>query len=233
MKNTIHPGRAGRRRARRGNLPSAALANRALLGGCASAVLAAFLLWAFHTVAVTDAGAPWERAWLLAIHARWGPAVTGAAGDISALGYPIVIIPVFIVAVAWFWLRGGGWRAARFVAVTGALTAVDYGCKALFARPRPALFPHAFVAGASYPSGHALFAVGFYGAVAALLVAGTGRGVRVAVLVVWAALALALGLSRLVLGVHWPTDVIAGYAAGAVVWGTVWVAVPAGLRRPG
>lgn len=229
-KRAIRAARASRRGARRVNL-RAALAGRALLGGCVGAVLAALLLWAFHAVAVVDAGAPWERAWLLAIHASCGPALTGAAGDISSLGYPVVIIPVFILAVAWFWLQGDGWRTVRLVAATGALTAVDYGCKRLFARPRPALFPHAFVAGASYPSGHALFAVGFYGAIAALLVAGARRGARIAVLAAWAALALALGLSRLVLGVHWPTDVIAGYAAGAAVWAAVWVAVPTGWRR--
>ncbi len=185
------------------------------------------LLTVFHAVAVVEAGAPWERSWLLGIHASWGMAVMGAAGAVSALGYPVVVVPVVVGFGAALWLRQLGWMLARFVAVTGALTAVDFGCKALFGRPRPALFPHAFVAGASYPSGHALFAVGFYGAITSLLVAAASRGVRRAAFAVWAALALAIGLSRLVLGVHWPTDVFAGYGAGAVVWAAVWIAVPA------
>ncbi|HVB10039.1 MAG TPA: phosphatase PAP2 family protein [Bacillota bacterium] len=188
--------------------------------GAAGGVLAAFAVLAgFHAAAVVQAGAPWERAWLLAIHASWGPAATGAAAAVSLLGYASAILPVLVATgLLWRLDRPPRLRLQWLVAQTAALTLADFAAKALFNRPRPALFPHAFVSGASYPSGHALFAVGFYGLIAALLLARAGAAARFAGLALWALLALTIGLSRLVLGVHWPTDVLAGYAAGAALW---------------
>jgi undecaprenyl-diphosphatase len=217
--------RSARRRPTGRSVP----ARRLVAGGAIGAVAALLFLLAFHAVAVVESGAAWERAWLLAIHASWGPAATGAATDLSLMGYPNVIIPLTAVLLALWLLRRSGWKAARFLTVTLALAIVDYGAKPFFGRPRPALFPHAFVAGASYPSGHALFAVGYYGVIASLLAWDAPRGLRTEVLTLWAVVAAGLGLSRLVLGVHWPTDVVAGYVAGAIVWIAVAVAA---RRRP-
>jgi undecaprenyl-diphosphatase len=70
----------------------------------------------------------------------------------------------------------------------------------------------------SFPSGHAFFAASFFGGLAALL---TGRiqsrALRVAVWVTAAVLSLLVGLSRVYLGVHYPSDVLAGFAA-AIIW---------------
>jgi undecaprenyl-diphosphatase len=218
---------ARRRAEARFRAPAARLA----LGAGAGVIGALLFLLAFHALAVENPGAPWERAWLLAIHAGWGRAAAGAARDLSLIGYADVVVPVATLLCAGWVMRRQGWKAARLFTLTLALAALDLGAKPLFGRPRPALFPHAFVAGASYPSGHALFAVGFYGPVVDMLAAEAPPAARVAVLLLWAIVAAGLGLSRLVLGVHWPTDVVAGYVAGALVWIAVSVAA-ARPRRP-
>jgi undecaprenyl-diphosphatase len=99
---------------------------------------------------------------------------------------------------------------------------LDVGLKELFARARPQAFfddyriPKSF----SFPSGHALFAVCFFGGLAVLL-SHRLRG-RLARILVWAialVLIFLIGVSRVYLGVHYPTDVLGGFAVG-----TVWVA---------
>ncbi|MCL6521688.1 MAG: phosphatase PAP2 family protein [Firmicutes bacterium] len=188
-------------------------ASLTLLGGV---LLSAALLLLIHSQAPA-AGAPWERALLLGLHRRVTPALWQVAYDVSLLGYPPAIAAVTLLTLlVWGWRRAF-WKAGFLLAAVAGLSLLNYGGKPFFHRPRPALFPHPFVAGSAFPSGHALFAVGFYGVLAYLAVAGRGRAARLAGWAAWLVLALALGLSRLVLGVHWPTDVAAGYAAGGVV----------------
>jgi undecaprenyl-diphosphatase len=70
----------------------------------------------------------------------------------------------------------------------------------------------------SFPSGHAMASVCFYGSLAAILAAGSAR--RAACWAFGIAAPLIIGFSRVYLGVHYPTDVLAGYAA-AIVWLTI------------
>jgi len=140
-------------------------------------------------------------------------------------GAPRRLGVVGAVVAAVFWVRG--WpRGALLVVVTLAGAGLlDTGLKLFFGRERPEAFfdiypsPTTF----SFPSGHALFATAFFGGLAVLLRPRLRRsGLR---LVVWLAaisLILLIGFSRIYLGVHYPTDVIGGFAAG-----TVWVAAVA------
>lgn len=92
--------------------------------------------------------------------------------------------------------------------------------KLSFARVRPAaFFDYPLPGSPSFPSGHAVFATSFFGGSAALLSARLRhRALRVVVWVVAVSLTALVGLSRVYLGVHYPSDVIAGYAIG-----TIWV----------
>ena len=109
------------------------------------------------------------------------------------------------------------WREAGVLMLSfGGGLALNVLLKVLFERSRPALPRVVEAAGYSFPSGHAMVSLCFYGMLAFLLMrrvaSFAGR-----VLIVTAAVVLigAIGLSRIYLGVHYPTDVAAGYAAGA------------------
>ena len=143
----------------------------------------------------------------------WGASVYGA---------PVRLSPLGLVAAAVFLYRG--WRRGALLVVvtlTGAWV-IDTGLKLLLARARPQPFFDYYPAPESYsfPSGHALFSVCFFGGLAVLLTRRI-RPLPVQVVVWLAAVALIvlIGSSRVYLGVHYPTDVIGGYAVG-LVWVT-------------
>jgi undecaprenyl-diphosphatase len=94
---------------------------------------------------------------------------------------------------------------------------LDISLKHAFHRIRPVPFfvalPHTY----SFPSGHALFSFCFYGVLAGLLADRTrSRTARIYLRLAAAVLIAAIGLSRIYLGVHYPTDVLGGYLAAAV-----------------
>jgi undecaprenyl-diphosphatase len=153
------------------------------------------------------------------VHQFAAPAMTRIMTVISLLGYNFLIVELVIALVVFCFLR---WkRAAAWLAVTmaGAL-AMDLALKYAFRRPRPQVFFGAELHSYSFPSGHALCSFSFYGVLAGLIAARTKspalRGVASAAA---ATLVAAIGLSRIYLGMHYPSDVIAGYLAAAV-----WVA---------
>ncbi|HZD93012.1 MAG TPA: phosphatase PAP2 family protein [Candidatus Sulfotelmatobacter sp.] len=142
---------------------------------------------------------------------------------VSLLGYNILIVELVIVFIVFAKLR---WRrAAVWLAITmaGSLL-LDLALKYAYQRPRPVAFFGVAPGSYSFPSGHALCSLCFYGILAGLLSA------RIQSLlwriVVWAAAALliiTIGVSRIYLGVHYPSDVLAGYLAATVWVGTVIV----------
>jgi undecaprenyl-diphosphatase len=96
------------------------------------------------------------------------------------------------------------------IAVIGAYSAL----KVMFSRERPELFDKvALPTGYSFPSGHSMSAVGIYGVIAAALIALYPRARRL-VIAAAAVLVAAIGLSRIYLGVHWPSDVLGGFLGG-------------------
>lgn len=147
--------------------------------------------------------------------------------DVTALG-GVGILAFITLAVAVFLVLQRRRRAALFVvaAIAGGMAA-SFALKLGFDRPRPDLVPHASaVYTASFPSGHSMMSALVYLTLGALLARMQPR-LRLKVYVVSLAvvLALAVGISRVYLGVHWPTDVLAGWAAGAswavICWGVV------------
>jgi undecaprenyl-diphosphatase len=109
-----------------------------------------------------------------------------------------------------------------------------------FARPRPALVPHGvLVHTASFPSGHAMLSAVVYLTLGAVLArVQPQRRLKAYVLTVAVVLTMLVGLSRIYLGVHWPTDVLAGWVAGAawalMVWCVaVWLQRHGALERDG
>ena len=154
-----------------------------------------------------------------AVHSWASPRVTYAMRGITELGSPLVLVFLSLLLV-WRLAQAGRKRAALLlvIAAVGA-EALDELLKLVFHRARPeAFFGYAEPLTYSFPSGHATSACCFYGVAAAIVATRIQSPGRKAV--VWAAAALIaglIGLSRIYLGVHYPSDVLAGYAA-AVVW---------------
>ena len=170
--------------------------------------------------------------------ATWFRTHATAAGDrvgllFSDVGSPVgmgvlALVGAAALALARRWLALAGWIAA-FVGA-GVIT---WAMKIIIHRPRPpgaARFLHQ--ASFSFPSGHALGSLVGFGMLAYVLIA-ESRAMyrhRVALVVSCALLALAIGLSRLYLVVHYLSDVVAGYAAGAV-WLAACITAVGTVRR--
>lgn len=147
-----------------------------------------------------------------------GPAwVQELARDFTALG-GIAILSFLILAVVGFLWLGKQRRSAWFVlfAVSTGV-ALSQLLKSAFDRPRPDIVSHgSMVYTASFPSGHSLMAAVVYLTLAALLARALVRpALKAYVMFLAIAATLMVGLSRIYLGVHWPTDVLAGWLVGA------------------
>jgi len=156
--------------------------------------------------------------------------------DLTALGGETALVLIVTIIVGFlavqrhwltFWLVVGG-------TISGSIAVAI--AKALIGRARPALTDHLVtVTSASFPSGHAANSAIIYLTIASLMVQIVEeRRARIYILIAAALLATAIGFSRVYLGVHWPSDVIAGWSFGTL-WALAWWALGAWarLRRAG
>ena len=155
------------------------------------------------------------------VHGLASPRLTAVMRAASLYGGPAVLIPAGLMAAVAFLIKG--WkRGALLAVVTLAGAGLLNGLlKFSFARVRPAsYFDYPLPGSPSFPSGHALYAASVFGGLAVLLTARMGSlPLQLAVWVVTVSLILLVGISRVYLGVHYPSDVLAGYAIG-VIWVT-------------
>ncbi|MBU2292469.1 MAG: phosphatase PAP2 family protein [Alphaproteobacteria bacterium] len=152
---------------------------------------------------------------------RW---VEEAMRDITALGGFTVLTLVGVVGVIAL-ARARRWRSALILAGVslGAELTSDL-LKLLYARPRPDLTAQgSYVYTHSFPSGHSTVSTAIYFTLAALLAGAVARrGSRALILMTTALLVFSIGLSRVYLGVHWPTDVVAGWVVGSMWAAAGW-----------
>ena len=162
-----------------------------------------------------------DDAILLALADWRTPWLNQAVAGISFFGSPIGIILISVTAfMALWWLANDRVGAAKIAtAALGAALWVE-AIKRLFERPRPTIGPHlAQFTGFSYPSGHALAATATFGMLALIAHCYVRqRHGRIAIHFVCWALAGLVAISRVYLGVHYPSDVI-----GGVLLGSAWV----------
>jgi undecaprenyl-diphosphatase len=144
---------------------------------------------------------------------RW---LAEAVTDVTALGGTPILVLVLLSATGYLALqRRFGPAALVLVASTGG-GLLSLGLKQLFARSRPDVVPHLVtVEGLSFPSGHSMAATVIYLTLGALLARfAARRHIRVYVITVSLCLTVLIGITRVCLGVHYPTDVLAGWSGG-------------------
>jgi undecaprenyl-diphosphatase len=187
----------------------------------AGLAFSAFVVWAFAELAdevVEGDSRRFDRAVLLWIHSSFPGWLDGPMRLVTALGYYWVVIPLLAVAVLAFYRKDWRLSAILLVVSTSGSIVLTTVLKAIFERSRPELFDSGYTASFySFPSGHATLAVGFYGTLTLLLAYRLRGYARWLVAACGVSLVLLIGFSRLYLGVHYPTDVLAGYLA-APLW---------------
>lgn len=157
-----------------------------------------------------------------------------ALADITALGgYAVLTLLVGGVAI---YLVAAGKRGSALLVVGAVVsgTVLSNLLKMGFDRPRPDLVAHlAHAQSSSFPSGHAMLSAVTYLTLGVLLARVHGkRRTKMLVMTFAVILTLLIGVSRVYLGVHWPTDVLAGWALGAA-WAALWWLLAWWLQRRG
>jgi undecaprenyl-diphosphatase len=187
----------------------------------AGLAFSAFVIWAFTELAdvvIEGESRRFDRAVLLWIHTTFPSWLDGPMRILTALGYYWFVLLLLVVIVAFFYQRGWRLSAILLLVSTAGSAVLTTVLKSVFQRARPELFDSGYQASFySFPSGHATVAVGLYGMLTVVLayrLRGTARWV---VAVSGILVVLLIGFSRLYLGVHYPTDVVAGYLA-ALLW---------------
>jgi undecaprenyl-diphosphatase len=153
---------------------------------------------------------------------RW---LVEASRDVTAFGSSVVVALLTAAVAGYLWLRRTYGALGFVVSTTAGGALLSHLLKALVARGRPAPVPCLWVSSPSFPSGHAMLAAVVYLTLGILLARLEPRPLlKVYFLGVMMALAFLVGVSRVYLGVHYPTDVLAGWLVG-LVWGLLcWLA---------
>ena len=190
-----------------------------LLLGLAAAIGALiFFSWVTDQVFEGDS-VQFDEATRAAVHQLASPAMTAVMRFLSFVGSTIVLAIGTTIAVIWFARRKLGREAKLFAATMIGAALLNITLKLTFKRARPTPFfdltpPETY----SFPSGHSLASACFFGALAAILTARIkNKRARTIIWIVCTTMFVSIGFSRIYLGVHHTTDVLAGFAA-ALIW---------------
>ena len=205
----------------------------------ASLVLAAGALWAFLKLGgemLEGETGGFDRRLILALRAPGDPSdpigstrLQEAMRDVTALGGVTVIAGLTLVATLVFLFHGKRRHALVMAGAVLLAWASSETTKALYDRPRPDLVPHAVVVySKSFPSGHSTLAAATYLTLAMLVATlETRRRTKALAYSLACVVLVAVGFSRVYLGVHWPSDVLGGWCLGAL-WALVaWMVLRA------
>lgn len=181
-----------------------------------------------------------DKAVLLALRAPGDPSqplgppwLENTARDVTALGSFAVLGFLTLTACGYLFIQRRHRMALLVLVAAGGGMGISAILKTLFDRPRPDLVPHEVMYTTSFPSQHSMMSAIVYLTLAALLARiQPTAALRAYMLAVALILAVAIGVSRVYLGVHWPSDVLAGWAAGGA-WACLCWLVARQLQRRG
>ena len=159
--------------------------------------------------------------------------VEEAMRDITALGGVTFLTLLTVVATLALLFHGKRTRALVFAGTVVAADISSEVLKQVYDRPRPSLVPHgSYVYSASFPSGHSTLAAATFLTLATIIASlEPHRSTKVLTYGVAIALTIMVGFSRVYLGVHWPSDVLAGWSLGAAWALMAWIVLNR-LTRP-
>ena len=159
---------------------------------------------------------PIDSSLLRFVHEHVPAAWTGFFAMVTLSGSAAFLVPATALAVALLFIGRRRFEAALLGASAITATLLVYGLKTIVDRSRPALWETQSYWGSSFPSGHTLSTAAFATAAALCLARIWPRraNLAMAVALLWAGL---VALSRLVLGVHWPSDVLAALCLGVFI----------------
>ena len=200
-------------------------------------IVAAFFAWVFEEVADhVEAGATqaFDDAVLRWMGAHHSTAFDNIMIEITALGTGTVVLMIVAVAALFLVLTQHKYSAILLLVSTGGGLVLNLILKMGFNRPRPAIFiPEVRAVSSSFPSGHAMSAAIVYGTVAYLAARlHKRRWARVLIMFIALVVILLICISRLYLGVHYPSDVVAGVSIG-LAWAAFCMATLEAIQRFG
>jgi undecaprenyl-diphosphatase len=154
--------------------------------------------------------------------------------DLTSLGSFTVLGVVVLIVFGFLWLDGKHHAALLVLLSAASGVVLSTLLKDGFERPRPELISRLTeVSSASFPSGHAMLSATIYLMLGVLIARVQMRpGLKIYPILVAIGLVASIGVSRLYLGVHWPTDVLAGWLVGAA-WALLCYAVAGALQQRG
>lgn len=189
------------------------------------AAAVAFLLFAWlGSEVLRGAAEPLDLRLRMGLHSLASPDLTRIMVGASVLGAPARLVPLGVVIAACFAVRGWSRGALLVIVTLAGAGLLDQLLKQLYGRVRPEAFFDYYPSPASFsfPSGHTLFATCFFGGLAVLISARVRSAPLRAAVWLGAVVAIVLiGVSRIYLGVHYPSDVLGGFAAGITWTGAV------------
>ena len=155
-----------------------------------------------------------DKSLLLEIHAFANPYLDTIMLTITRLGNPSFVVTVIAVSLLILWWRRYYLETKILILASLGAFILNTGLKLFFTKPRPQLWTQLIPEKSfSFPSGHALGSLVLYG-FSAYLLANHYPKLAPVIYSLATLLILSIGCSRLYLGVHWPTDIIAGYGVG-------------------
>jgi len=204
-----------------------------VIGGAVLAVLA-FVARSNHTTLRIDRGVTnWAGTNATDLSTTVLKVLTQLGSSVGVITISIVLVIVAAVRTRHARTRAALTTAAYLAAVVIGQNVIANTLKYVVDRARPTFHPLAGFSGPSFPSGHATAAFACYCAFAVVLGRGRGRTVQTNLLAGAIGIASMIGASRVLLGVHWLTDVIAGAALGLVWFSLVTIACGGRLLRFG
>jgi membrane-associated phospholipid phosphatase len=206
--------------------PAGGWLSRSALAG-AVLVLLATLVGSLTMIAHTHAGvAGLDDAARSVVAMHSDKALNDVMRALTSFGDEVTLLLLFGALALWAYAARGVWWARFFVLVAAGALALDNIIKPLVGRPRPIFDQLVNGRGPSWPSGHTTGTTALLVALAIYASAGRGRRLRIALWTAALAGSILMGITRVYLGVHWPTDVMAG-----VILGIAWAATCARSLR--